>query len=114
VQTRWGARDDCGVFQLFAENGAGRAGCFGHQPDGGSAHAVLGDEHGLHRQQSPSGATRSKAIYRVIGTTIGAAAAVAMVPAMVEAPALLSLALSLWVGAVWRSLCWTAARAPMC
>ena len=45
-----------------------------------------------------SGATRSKSIYRVLGTTLGAAVAVAMVPALVEWPALLSTGLSLWVG----------------
>jgi uncharacterized membrane protein YccC len=45
-----------------------------------------------------SGATRSKSIYRVMGTTLGAAVAVAMVPALVEWPPLLSIGLSLWVG----------------
>ena len=45
-----------------------------------------------------SGATRSKSIYRVMGTTLGAAVAVAMVPALVDWPALLSAALALWVG----------------
>ncbi len=45
-----------------------------------------------------SGATRSKAIYRVIGTVIGAAVAVALVPMLVEWPELLCLALALWVG----------------
>lgn len=45
-----------------------------------------------------SGATRSKAIYRVIGTGGGATMAVALVPMLVEWPELLSLALALWVG----------------
>ena len=45
-----------------------------------------------------SAATRSKAIYRVLGTGIGAAVAVALVPMLVESPVLLSLALALWVG----------------
>jgi len=45
-----------------------------------------------------SGATRSKAIYRVIGTVIGAGVAVALVPLLVEWPELLCLALALWVG----------------
>ncbi|MEO0032262.1 MAG: hypothetical protein RIS94_2020 [Pseudomonadota bacterium] len=45
-----------------------------------------------------SGATRSKAIYRVIGTAVGAGVAVALVPALVEWPVLLCLALALWVG----------------
>jgi len=45
-----------------------------------------------------SGATRSKAIYRVAGTAIGGAAAVLMVPLLVNAPMLLSLALAVWVG----------------
>ena len=45
-----------------------------------------------------SGATRSKAIYRVVGTVIGAAVAVALVPMLVDWPALLCLSLALWVG----------------
>jgi len=43
-------------------------------------------------------ATRSKAIYRAIGTVIGAAVAVALVPLLVNSPLLLSLVLALWVG----------------
>ena len=43
-----------------------------------------------------SAATRSKAIYRGLGTVIGAAVAVALVPLLVEAPLLLSLALDCW------------------
>lgn len=46
-----------------------------------------------------SGATRSKAIYRVLGTFVGATVAVALVPALVDWPPLLCLALALWVGA---------------
>lgn len=45
-----------------------------------------------------SGATRSKAIYRVIGTIAGAAMAVGLVPALVDWPLLLCLSLALWVG----------------
>ncbi|MGO9133661.1 MAG: FUSC family protein [Methylovirgula sp.] len=45
-----------------------------------------------------SGALRSKAVYRMLGTLIGAAATVALVPNLVNAPELLSLALALWVG----------------
>ncbi|WP_028081032.1 FUSC family protein [Solimonas soli] len=45
-----------------------------------------------------SGATHSKAIYRACGTLIGAAASVALVPAFVETPVLMCLAVSLWVG----------------
>lgn len=48
--------------------------------------------------QPLSGATRSKAAYRVGGTLIGAIAAVALVPNFVDAPELLSLAIALWVG----------------
>jgi uncharacterized membrane protein YccC len=44
-----------------------------------------------------AGATRSKAIYRMLGTLLGAAVAVITVPALVEWPALLSLALSAWL-----------------
>ncbi len=45
-----------------------------------------------------AGAVRSKAVYRLLGTILGAAAAVAMVPNLVNAPALLCLGLALWVG----------------
>ena len=45
-----------------------------------------------------SGVLASKALYRVIGTIIGAVAAIVMVPNLVNAPALLSLALAIWVG----------------
>lgn len=48
--------------------------------------------------QPLAGAVRSKAIYRVLGTVLGAMAAVALVPNLVNAPWLLSLALALWVG----------------
>ena len=48
--------------------------------------------------QPLAGAVRSKAVYRVLGTVLGAAAAVALVPNLVNAPALLCLALALWVG----------------
>ena len=48
--------------------------------------------------QPLSGAVRSKALYRVLGTILGASAAVVLVPNLVNAPWLLSLALSLWVG----------------
>lgn len=43
-----------------------------------------------------SGATRSKAIFRVLGTLIGAVAAVAMVPNLSNAPVLLVLAMATW------------------
>jgi uncharacterized membrane protein YccC len=49
--------------------------------------------------QPLSGAVRSKAAYRLVGTLIGGAAAVAMVPNLVDAPVLLSLAMALWVSA---------------
>ena len=48
--------------------------------------------------QPLAGAVRSKAVYRVLGTILGALAAVALVPNLVNAPWLLSLALALWVG----------------
>lgn len=48
--------------------------------------------------QPLAGAVRSKAVYRVLGTMLGAAAAVALVPNLVNAPVLLSLALALWGG----------------
>ena len=42
-----------------------------------------------------TGATRSKALYRMLGTLIGAAATIALVPNLVNAPELLSLAVAL-------------------
>ena len=44
-----------------------------------------------------SGATRSKAVYRLGGTALGAAVSVVLVPNLVGAPVLLSLAVALWV-----------------
>ena len=48
--------------------------------------------------QIAAGATRSKAIYRLGGTLVGAAATVAMVPSLVNSPVLLTLAIAAWVG----------------
>jgi len=48
--------------------------------------------------QPLTGAMRSKALYRFIGTSIGGTAAVVLVPTLVNAPLLLSLALAVWVG----------------
>jgi uncharacterized membrane protein YccC len=45
-----------------------------------------------------TGATRSKALYRLLGTLIGAAGTIVLVPNLVNAPELLSLAIALWVG----------------
>jgi uncharacterized membrane protein YccC len=45
-----------------------------------------------------TGATGSKARYRMLGTLIGAAGTVALIPNLVNAPELLSLAIALWVG----------------
>jgi uncharacterized membrane protein YccC len=45
-----------------------------------------------------TGATRSKAVHRMLGTLIGAAGTIALVPNLVNAPELLSLAIALWVG----------------
>lgn len=44
-----------------------------------------------------TGATRSKALYRVLGTLLGAAAGVAMVPPLVNSPPLLMGAVAIWV-----------------
>ena len=44
-----------------------------------------------------SGMTRSKALYRFFGTLVGATAAVVLIPAFVNAPELLNLALALWI-----------------
>lgn len=48
--------------------------------------------------QPLAGAVVSKALFRVLGTVIGALAAVVMVPNLVNAPELLTLALALWLG----------------
>jgi uncharacterized membrane protein YccC len=45
------------------------------------------------------GAVRSKAVYRVFGTLLGASISIFLIPPLVDAPALLCLATSLWVGA---------------
>jgi uncharacterized membrane protein YccC len=45
-----------------------------------------------------TGATGSKAVYRIMGTLAGAAATIVLVPNLANAPELLSLAIALWVG----------------
>ncbi|QHO76259.1 hypothetical protein ACH79_30305 [Bradyrhizobium sp. CCBAU 051011] len=45
-----------------------------------------------------TGATYSKAVYRVLGTLIGAAGTIILVPNLVNAPEFLSLGIALWVG----------------
>ncbi|PWT88448.1 MAG: FUSC family protein [Proteobacteria bacterium] len=45
-----------------------------------------------------SGATLSKAVYRISGTLIGAAGTIVLVPNLVDAPEFLSLCIALWVG----------------
>ena len=42
------------------------------------------------------GPTSSKALYRAVGTLIGAAGAVFLVPLLVQAPVLLTIAVALW------------------
>ncbi|MDB5399529.1 MAG: hypothetical protein QOF70_918 [Acetobacteraceae bacterium] len=48
--------------------------------------------------QPLTGSLRSKAVFRMIGTLLGATATVVLVPNLVDAPELLSAALALWVG----------------
>jgi uncharacterized membrane protein YccC len=48
--------------------------------------------------QPLTGALRSKAVFRLLGTVVGGCMAVLLVPPLVNAPELLSLALSVWVG----------------
>lgn len=48
--------------------------------------------------QPLAGATSSKALFRVMGTLVGATMTVALVPNLVDAPELLCLAIALWVG----------------
>jgi uncharacterized membrane protein YccC len=45
-----------------------------------------------------TGAVRSKTVFRLIGTVTGAAMALLLIPPLVDAPVLLSLAISLWTG----------------
>ena len=45
-----------------------------------------------------AGGMLSKSLYRILGTFIGGAAAVAMVPNLVDAPVLLCLCMALWIG----------------
>ena len=45
-----------------------------------------------------AGATRSKAAYRLLGTALGAVGGLVMVPNLVQAPELLTLAMATWVG----------------
>ena len=45
-----------------------------------------------------TGAVRSKTVFRLLGTATGAAMALLLIPPLVDAPVLLSLAISLWVG----------------
>ncbi|MBV8679384.1 MAG: FUSC family protein [Aquitalea sp.] len=47
-----------------------------------------------------TGATRSKAVYRIGGTLLGASAAVILTPLFVNAPTLLSLVVALWTGSL--------------
>src|SRR3984893_12789356 len=47
--------------------------------------------------QPLSGAMRAKAVYRALGTFVGAAAMVAILPNLVDAPELTTLAIMLWV-----------------
>lgn len=44
-----------------------------------------------------SGATRSKALFRVLGTLLGATVSIILVPNLVNAPSLLSVAIAAWV-----------------
>jgi uncharacterized membrane protein YccC len=48
--------------------------------------------------QPISGAVRSKSVFRLLGTVAGAAVALLLVPPLVQAPVLLCLATSLWIG----------------
>ncbi|MGE4335725.1 MAG: FUSC family protein, partial [Pigmentiphaga sp.] len=47
-----------------------------------------------------TGATTSKALYRALGTLLGAAGAVVLVPAFVRLPELMSLAVAAWAGSL--------------
>lgn len=45
-----------------------------------------------------TGATTSKAVYRILGTLIGAAGTIVLIPNLVNAPELLCLGVALWLG----------------
>ena len=45
-----------------------------------------------------TGATSSKAVYRILGTLIGGAGTIVLIPNLVNAPELLSLGVALWYG----------------
>jgi uncharacterized membrane protein YccC len=45
-----------------------------------------------------TGTTVSKAVYRIFGTLVGAAGTILLIPNLVNAPELLSLAVALWIG----------------
>jgi uncharacterized membrane protein YccC len=47
-----------------------------------------------------AGATASKALYRALGTLLGASAAVLLVPVFVNAPEMLCLVVALWTGSM--------------
>ena len=47
--------------------------------------------------QPLAGMVRSKSVYRIVGTVVGASVAVGAVPALVNAPLLLSLFLAGWI-----------------
>ncbi len=65
--------------------------------------------------QPLSGATRSKAVFRLCGTVVGASASVILVPALADAPPLLSLALAFWVaGCLYLSLLDRTPRSYIC
>src|SRR5258707_1847765 len=65
--------------------------------------------------QPLSGVMRAKAVYRAIGTFVGGAAMVAVVPNLVDAPELTTLAIMLWVAlCVFVSLLDRTPRSYMC
>ncbi|NUT17439.1 MAG: FUSC family protein, partial [Cupriavidus sp.] len=62
-----------------------------------------------------TGATRSKAAYRVAGTVLGATAAVATVPQLVNMPIVLMGAIALWISVlVYLSLLQRTPRSYVC
>lgn len=49
--------------------------------------------------QPHSGASLSKATFRIAGTFVGVCAAIFMIPPLVQSPPLLNLTLAIWLGA---------------
>jgi Fusaric acid resistance protein family len=75
-----------------------RDACALHRDVDRPGQTILGVDDSYVIAHPLTGTVRSKAMFRLIGTVIGAAMTVALVPNLANAPELLSVALALWVG----------------